>query len=83
MHPMAVSVTLPKLGDSVTEATVTRWLKADGEHVEIGEPLLEISTDKVDTEIPSPASGVLSIKVPEDQTVGVGTELGSISSRLA
>ena len=64
---MAVSVTLPALGESVTEGTVTRWLKAEGERVEADEPLLEVSTDKVDTEIPSPAAGVLaSIKVAED-----------------
>ena len=56
---MAVSVTLPALGESVTEGTVTRWLKAEGERVEADEPLLEVSTDKVDTEIPAPASGVL------------------------
>ena len=56
---MAVSVTLPTLGESVTEGTVTRWLKAEGERVEADEPLLEVSTDKVDTEIPAPASGVL------------------------
>lgn len=52
---MAVSVTLPALGESVTEGTVTRWLKAEGERVEADEPLLEVSTDKVDTEIPSPS----------------------------
>ncbi|WNI15203.1 2-oxoglutarate dehydrogenase, E2 component, dihydrolipoamide succinyltransferase [Actinacidiphila sp. ITFR-21] len=76
---MAVSVTLPALGESVTEGTVTRWLKAEGEHVEADEPLLEVSTDKVDTEIPSPASGVLaSIKVAEDETVEVGSELAVI-----
>ncbi|MGW4693072.1 biotin/lipoyl-containing protein, partial [Kitasatospora cineracea] len=76
---MAVSVTLPALGESVTEGTVTRWLKAEGERVEIDEPLLEVSTDKVDTEIPAPASGVLaSIKVGEDETVEVGAELAII-----
>ncbi|HEY5833119.1 biotin/lipoyl-containing protein, partial [Streptomyces sp.] len=76
---MAVSVTLPALGESVTEGTVTRWLKAEGEHVEADEPLLEVSTDKVDTEIPSPASGVLAhIKVAEDETVEVGAELAVI-----
>ncbi|MFB8243782.1 2-oxoglutarate dehydrogenase, E2 component, dihydrolipoamide succinyltransferase [Streptomyces sp. NPDC055952] len=76
---MAVSVTLPALGESVTEGTVTRWLKAEGERVEADEPLLEVSTDKVDTEIPSPASGVLSsIKVAEDETVEVGAELALI-----
>ncbi|MFE9026701.1 2-oxoglutarate dehydrogenase, E2 component, dihydrolipoamide succinyltransferase [Streptomyces iakyrus] len=76
---MAVSVTLPALGESVTEGTVTRWLKAEGERVEADEPLLEVSTDKVDTEIPSPAAGILSsIKVAEDETVEVGAELALI-----
>ncbi|OEV28634.1 hypothetical protein AN220_00755, partial [Streptomyces nanshensis] len=76
---MAVSVTLPALGESVTEGTVTRWLKAEGEHIEADEPLLEVSTDKVDTEIPAPASGTISsIKVAEDETVEVGAELAVI-----
>ncbi|MFF4641700.1 2-oxoglutarate dehydrogenase, E2 component, dihydrolipoamide succinyltransferase [Streptomyces sp. NPDC001389] len=76
---MPVSVTLPALGESVTEGTVTRWLKAEGERVEADEPLLEVSTDKVDTEIPSPVSGILaSIKVAEDETVEVGAELALI-----
>ncbi|MFB7786990.1 2-oxoglutarate dehydrogenase, E2 component, dihydrolipoamide succinyltransferase [Streptomyces vinaceus] len=76
---MSVSVTLPALGESVTEGTVTRWLKAEGERVEADEPLLEVSTDKVDTEIPSPVSGILaSIKVAEDETVEVGAELAVI-----
>ncbi|MFF2955248.1 2-oxoglutarate dehydrogenase, E2 component, dihydrolipoamide succinyltransferase [Kitasatospora sp. NPDC057965] len=76
---MAVSVTLPALGESVSEGTVTRWLKAEGERVEVDEPLLEVSTDKVDTEIPAPASGILaSIKVAEDETVEVGAELAII-----
>ncbi|URM91635.1 2-oxoglutarate dehydrogenase, E2 component, dihydrolipoamide succinyltransferase [Streptomyces sp. MRC013] len=76
---MPVSVTLPALGESVTEGTVTRWLKAEGERVEADEPLLEVSTDKVDTEIPAPASGVLSsIRVAEDETVEVGAELAVI-----
>ncbi|MDX3543436.1 2-oxoglutarate dehydrogenase, E2 component, dihydrolipoamide succinyltransferase, partial [Streptomyces europaeiscabiei] len=76
---MAVSVTLPALGESVTEGTVTRWLKAEGERVEADEPLLEVSTDKVDTEIPSPVAGILaSIKVAEDETVEVGAELALI-----
>lgn len=76
---MAVSVTLPALGESVSEGTVTRWLKAEGERVEVDEPLLEVSTDKVDTEIPAPASGILaSIKVGEDETVEVGAELAII-----
>lgn len=76
---MSVSVTLPALGESVTEGTVTRWLKAEGERVEADEPLLEVSTDKVDTEIPSPVSGILAaIKVAEDETVEVGAELAVI-----
>src|SRR6201999_215738 len=77
---MSVSVTMPRLGESVSEGTVTRWLKAEGEQVAADEPLLEVSTDKVDTEVPSPASGVLtSIKVAEDETVEVGVELAIIS----
>src|SRR6478735_4285244 len=76
---MSVSVQMPQLGESVTEGTVTRWLKKEGERVEADEPLLEVSTDKVDTEIPAPASGVLSsIKVAEDETVEVGVELAVI-----
>ncbi|MDL4818600.1 lipoyl domain-containing protein [Actinomadura sp. OS1-43] len=70
---MPVSVTLPSLGESVTEGTVTRWLKAEGDHVRADEPLLEVSTDKVDTEIPAPISGILaSIAVAEDETTEVG-----------
>ena len=73
---MSVSVSMPQLGESVTEGTVTRWLKREGERVEADEPLLEVSTDKVDTEIPSPVSGVLrGITVAEDETVAVGAEL--------
>jgi pyruvate dehydrogenase E2 component (dihydrolipoamide acetyltransferase) len=76
---MPVSVTMPRLGESVSEGTVTRWLKKEGERVQADEPLLEVSTDKVDTEIPAPASGVLSsIKVGEDETVEVGVELAVI-----
>ena len=81
---MAVSVTLPALGESVTEGTVTRWLKQVGDTVAVDEPLLEISTDKVDTEIPSPAAGVLvEIKVGEDETVEVGAELAVIGQEAA
>ncbi len=76
---MPVSVTMPQLGESVTEGTVTRWLKREGERVEADEPLLEVSTDKVDTEIPSPVSGtVRGITVAEDETVAVGAELAVI-----
>jgi pyruvate dehydrogenase E2 component (dihydrolipoamide acetyltransferase) len=77
---MPVSVTMPRLGESVTEGTVTRWLKQEGDRVEVDEPLLEVSTDKVDTEIPSPAAGVLSrIVVGEDETAEVGSELAVIA----
>jgi pyruvate dehydrogenase E2 component (dihydrolipoamide acetyltransferase) len=76
---MPTSVTMPALGESVTEGTVTRWLKQEGDQVEVDEPLLEVSTDKVDTEIPSPAAGVLTkILVAEDETVDVGAELAVI-----
>ena len=77
---MSFSVTMPALGESVTEGTVTRWLKNEGDVVAVDEPLLEVSTDKVDTEIPSPAAGVLSkIVVGVDQTVAVGAELAVIA----
>ncbi|CAB4562799.1 MAG: 2-oxoglutarate dehydrogenase, E2 component, dihydrolipoamide succinyltransferase [Actinobacteria bacterium] len=77
---MTFSVTMPALGESVSEGTVTRWLKAEGDHVNVDEPLLEVSTDKVDTEIPSPVSGTLQkIVVQVDQTVPVGAELAVIS----
>ena len=78
---MSFSVTMPALGESVSEGTVTRWLKNEGDMVAVDEPLLEVSTDKVDTEIPSPVAGVLSkIVVGVDQTVAVGAELAVISS---
>ncbi len=74
-------VTLPALGESVTEGTVTRWLKQVGDEVAVDEPLLEVSTDKVDTEIPSPVAGtLLEIKANEDETVEVGAELAIIGS---
>ncbi|WP_026454860.1 biotin/lipoyl-containing protein, partial [Saccharomonospora iraqiensis] len=76
---MAYSVTLPELGESVTEGTVTRWLKQEGDSVEVDEPLLEISTDKVDTEVPSPVAGtVQQIVAREDETVEVGSQLALI-----
>jgi 2-oxoglutarate dehydrogenase E2 component (dihydrolipoamide succinyltransferase) len=76
---MTFSVTMPALGESVTEGTVTRWLKKEGDQIAIDEPLLEVSTDKVDTEIPSPVAGVLQkIVVPVDSTVAVGAELAVI-----
>ena len=75
----AVDVVMPQMGVSVSEGTVTRWLKQEGEQVEADEPLLEISTDKVDTEVPSPASGTLTqVLVQEGETVDVGTKLGQI-----
>lgn len=77
----AIPVTLPALGESVTEGTVTRWLKAVGDAVAVDEPLLEVSTDKVDTEIPSPVAGFLTeISVAEDETVEVGATLGLIGA---
>src|SRR3954452_7291445 len=76
---MATEVNLPALGESVTEGTVTRWLKSVGDEGAVDEPLLEVSTDKVDTEIPSPVAGtLLEIKVDEDETVDVGAELAVI-----
>ncbi|HWN26017.1 MAG TPA: 2-oxoglutarate dehydrogenase, E2 component, dihydrolipoamide succinyltransferase [Actinomycetospora sp.] len=76
---MAYSVQMPALGESVTEGTITRWLKQEGDHVDVDEPLLEVSTDKVDTEIPSPQAGVLQrIVAQEDDTVEVGGELAVI-----
>ncbi|MGH3479893.1 MAG: biotin/lipoyl-containing protein, partial [Nocardioidaceae bacterium] len=78
---MTTDVTLPALGESVTEGTVTRWLKQVGETVAVDEPLLEVSTDKVDTEIPSPVAGtVVEIKVAEDETVEVGTVLATVGT---
>jgi 2-oxoglutarate dehydrogenase E2 component (dihydrolipoamide succinyltransferase) len=78
---MATEVNLPELGESVTEGTVTRWLKRVGDEVAVDEPLLEVSTDKVDTEIPSPVAGtLLEIKAAEDETVEVGAVLGVIGS---
>jgi len=81
---MTFSVTMPALGESVSEGTVTRWLKAEGDHVNVDEPLLEVSTDKVDTEIPSPVAGTLQrIVVQVDQTVPVGAELAVIADGVS
>ncbi|WP_210401424.1 biotin/lipoyl-containing protein, partial [Micrococcus sp. HMSC31B01] len=80
----ASEVTLPALGESVTEGTVTRWLKSVGDEVEVDEPLLEVSTDKVDTEIPSPVAGtLLEIRAEEDDTVEVGAVLALVGSGSA
>ena len=79
-----LEVTMPALGESVTEGTVSTWLKAVGDQVEADEPLLEVATDKVDTEVPAPGSGtLLEIRVPEDETVEVGTVLAIIGSAAA
>src|SRR2546430_5215882 len=78
---VATPVTMPQLGETVVEGTITRWLKKEGETVARDEPLFEISTDKVDTEVPSPVAGtVVEIKVPEGETVQVGTELVMIDT---
>jgi 2-oxoglutarate dehydrogenase E2 component (dihydrolipoamide succinyltransferase) len=80
----AVDIVMPQMGVSVSEGTITRWLKQEGEQIEADEPLLEISTDKVDTEVPSPASGTLTqILVQEGETVDVGTKLGQIGGSAA
>src|SRR5271170_1775193 len=76
---MAVDVVMPQMGESIFEGTITKWLKKAGEKVQRDEPLFEISTDKVDAEIPAPASGVLQeIKVSEGSTVQVNTVVGVI-----
>src|SRR6059058_630313 len=75
-----IQITLPEMGESVTEGTILEWLKQVGDEVELEQGLVEVSTDKVDTEVPSPASGVLTkILVEPDETVPVGTVLGEIS----
>ena len=80
----AVDVVMPQMGVSVSEGTVTRWVKQVGEHIEADETLLEISTDKVDTEVPSPATGtVTEILVAEGETVEVGTVLARIGGEAA
>ena len=74
------AVKMPQLGETVIEGTILKWLKQEGEQVALDEPLFEISTDKVDTEVPSSAAGTLTkILVPEGETVAVGTELAEIS----
>ena len=77
---MSEKILVPTLGESITEATVSKWLKTVGEEVDSDEPLVELETDKVNVEVPSPSSGVLEkIAVKEGTTVGVGTLLGSVS----
>ena len=78
---MAEKITVPTLGESVTEATVSKWLKSQGEKVSADEPLVELETDKVNVEVPSPTNGVLgSIAVKEGETVNVGSLLGTVDS---
>ena len=77
---MPTEVVMPQMGESITEGTITKWLKKPGEHVERDEPLFEISTDKVDAEIPSPSAGTLEeIKVAEGTTVGINTIVCTLS----
>ena len=79
-----IDVVMPQMGESIVEGTLTKWLKKPGDHVERDEPLFEISTDKVDTEIPSPASGTLAeVLVNEGQTVGINSVVGRISDGAA
>ena len=79
-----MDVTMPQLGETVTEGTITRWLKQVGEHVDADEPLFEVSTDKVDSEVPAPSGGVITeILVPEGETVEVGTRLAVVSDAAA
>ena len=81
---MAEKIKVPTLGESVTEATVSKWLKSQGEKVSADEPLVELETDKVNVEVPSPTSGVLgSIVVKEGETVNVGSLLGTVNSSSA
>src|SRR5207245_9279562 len=81
---MPTTVTMPQLGETVVEGTILKWLKNQGDTIEIDEPLFEISTDKVDTEVPSPVAGTLKeIKVQEGETVSVGTELAVIDDGSA
>src|SRR5262245_16558584 len=76
-----IDVVMPQMGESIVEGTLTKWLKRAGDHVDLDEPLFEISTDKVDTEIPSPAEGTLAeIIVEEGKTVGINTVVGRISN---
>ena len=78
---MAEKITVPTLGESVTEATVSKWLKSKGDQVSADEPIVELETDKVNVEVPSPTSGILgNIAVKEGETVNVGSLLGTVDS---
>src|SRR5580704_5602096 len=81
---MSIAIKVPAMGESVTEATIARWLKNEGDAVTQDEPLVELETDKVNVEVPSPAAGVLEhIEIPQGGTVGVGTVLGQVSEGAA
>ena len=81
---MSEKITVPTLGESVTEATVSKWLKSQGDKVTADEPIVELETDKVNVEVPAPSNGVLgSIQVKEGETVNVGSLLGTISSNTS
>ena len=81
---MSEKITVPTLGESVTEATVSKWLKSKGEKVIVDEPLVELETDKVNVEVPSPISGILeSISVKEGETVNVGSLLGTVDKSVS
>src|SRR5262245_17559407 len=80
---MAVEIKIPSVGESVTEGTISRWLKKDGETVQIDDPILELETDKATGELPSPASGKLVITVPEGETVAIGAAVGRIEELAA
>ena len=75
------AIQMPQLGETIVEGTILKWLKQEGERIEVDEPLFELSTDKVDTEVPSPVSGIVTkILVPEGTTVAVGTQLAEVDS---
>src|SRR5947208_484761 len=78
---MTVAIKVPSVGESVSEGTLARWLKKEGTYVKTGEPVLELETEKATTEVPAPASGVLTISVPEGKTVAVGEAVGQIDEK--
>src|SRR5436309_1601740 len=80
---MSVAIKVPSVGESITEGNISRWLKKDGDHVEVEEPLFELETEKATSPVPAPASGVLHITVPEGQTVAIGAVVGQIEPAAA
>ena len=80
---MATEIKVPSVGESITEGTISRWLKKDGEQVQVEEPLFELETEKATTEIPAPLSGILLITVPEGKTVAIGSVVGRIDEANA